>query len=90
MPACRRRPCKAFCELLGVPSFRSSVLVALRLLRLVKGFKSEGAPKVTSILRAIRKGRVQVVTRPLKLQELVWIALELTLGGSCKRATMGD
>ncbi|MFQ5804643.1 MAG: PHP-associated domain-containing protein, partial [Candidatus Methylomirabilales bacterium] len=40
----------------------------------------DGELTVASVLAAIRKGQVRVVSRPLRLRELVRIALELTLG----------
>ncbi|MFQ5946685.1 MAG: PHP domain-containing protein [Anaerolineae bacterium] len=42
----------------------------------------EGEPTVPSVLATIRKGQVRVVSRPLRFQELVWIAMKLTLARS--------
>lgn len=45
----------------------------------------EGEPTIPSVLGAIKKGRVRVVSRPLMLRELVGIAIRLALADSAKR-----
>ena len=49
----------------------------------------EADPSAASVLRAIRKGQVHVVSRPLALRQLVGIALELVRGSSRERAAKG-
>jgi len=45
----------------------------------------ESEPTVACVLSAIRKGQVQVVSRPLNLREMVLIAAELALGEAWER-----
>lgn len=49
----------------------------------------EGELTAASVLAAIRKGLVRVESRPLRLHELVRIAMELSLGKSWNRAKEG-
>ena len=46
----------------------------------------EAEPTVTSVLAAIRKGQVQVVSRPLTHRQLTRIVMELVLGWQWDRA----
>ena len=46
----------------------------------------EAEPTVTSVLAAIRKGQVQVVSQPLTLRQMTAVVIELMIGGQRDRA----